>query len=234
MSVTHSSFISVFISRALFSNIVASLLTLRFITLCAWLLLSIACLTSPYYRFFTYHILFSPSQAKTHKMLSKLAFILASSNVVLSAPGLDVRQAVTIAVDSSKTFQTIDGFGISEFYGRAGDIKNLAATAQKKTLDLLFDPTTGAGFNILRNGIGSGPSSGFSIEPKSPGSPSAAPTYQWDGVDNNQVWLTQQAKTRGLKYIYADAWSAPGFMKTNGQDSNVRTIKIQWSIESSC
>ncbi|KAF3005686.1 hypothetical protein E8E13_005082 [Curvularia kusanoi] len=153
-------------------------------------------------------------------MLFTLALVLASSKVALSAPALDARQTVTIAVDASKTYQTIDGFGISQFYGRAGNIKSLASAAQKKTLDLLFDPATGAGFSILRNGIGSGPSSGFSIEPNSPGSPSAAPKYQWDGADNDQVWLTQQAKTRGLKYIYADAWSAPGFMKTNGKDSN--------------
>lgn len=154
-------------------------------------------------------------------MLYKSAFIFVSANVALAAPALDARQAVTIAVDSSKTYQTIDGFGISQFYGRAGDIKRLASAAQKQTLDLLFDPTTGAGFSILRNGIGSGPSSGYSIEPNSPGSPTAAPKYQWDGADNDQVWLTQQAKTRGLEYIYADAWSAPGFMKTNGKDSNV-------------
>lgn len=50
--------------------------------------------------------------------------------------------------------------------------------------------------------------------------------YQWDGADNDQVWLAQQAKARGLKYIYADAWSAPGFMKTNGKDSNVSLITI--------
>jgi O-glycosyl hydrolase len=159
-------------------------------------------------------------------MISTLALILASSNVVLSAPALDARQAVTITVDTSKTYQTIDGFGISQFYGRAGNIKSLASVAQKRTLDLLFDPTTGAGFSILRNGIGSGPSSGYSIEPNSPGSPSAAPKYQWDGADNDQVWLAQQAKARGLKYIYADAWSAPGFMKTNGKDSNVSLITI--------
>jgi O-glycosyl hydrolase len=166
-------------------------------------------------------------------MLFKVAFILASSNVALSAPALDARQAATITVDTSKTYQTIDGFGISQFYGRAGDIKALASAAQKKTLDLLFDPATGAGFSILRNGIGSGPSSGFSIEPNSPGSPSAAPKYQWDGADNNQVWLTQQAKTRGLKYIYADAWSAPGFMKTNGKDSNVSLTTMRTSNEDS-
>lgn len=157
-------------------------------------------------------------------MLSKLAFVLASAHVALAAPAvdsLDARQAVTIAVDSSKTYQTIDGFGISQFYGRAANIKSLSSAAQKQTLDLLFSPTAGAGFNILRNGIGSGPSSGYSIEPNSPGSPTGTPKYQWDGADNDQVWLTQQAQTRGLKLIYADAWSAPGYMKSNGKDSNV-------------
>ena len=130
---------------------------------------------------------------------------------------------MTIVVDVSKTHQTTDGFGISEFFGRAGNIKSLKADAQKEALDLLFDPTTGAGLSILRNGIGSGVSSGFSIETNSPGEPLAAPKYQWDGIDNSQIWLTKEAMARRLRYTYADAWSAPGFMKTNGKDSDAST-----------
>ena len=34
--------------------------------------------------------------------------------------------------------------------------------------------------------------------------------------DEYQVWLSHQAIARGVKYIYADAWSADGYMKTNG------------------
>ena len=34
--------------------------------------------------------------------------------------------------------------------------------------------------------------------------------------DEYQVWLSQQAIARGLKTIYADAWSADGYMKTDG------------------
>ena len=58
-----------------------------------------------------------------------------------------------------------------------------------------------------------------SIEPVSPGSPSAPAHYVWDGSDNSQVWLSQQAMRYGVRQIYADAWSAPGYMKTNGSDS---------------
>ncbi|CAE7213251.1 hypothetical protein P3342_012516 [Pyrenophora teres f. teres] len=114
----------------------------------------------------------------------------------------------------------MDGFGISEIFGRAGNVRALAAAAQKRTLDLLFDPTVGAGFKILRNGIGAGGSSGYTIEPTSPGSPTTPARYQWDSSDNDQVWMTQQAKARGLMYIYADAWTAPPFMKNTGAEAN--------------
>ena len=90
-------------------------------------------------------------------------------------------------------------------------------------LDLLFGTQGGAGFSILRLGIGSSPDDVYdhmeSIEPVSPGSPSAPPHYVWDCSDNSQVWLSQQAMRYGVRQIYADAWSAPGYMKTNGSDS---------------
>src|SRR4051794_3874401 len=78
---------------------------------------------------------------------------------------------------------------------------------------------SGAGFTIIRNRIGSG-GSGDSILPTSPGSPSSTPTYSWNNDDSGQVWLSQEAMRYGVKTIYADAWSAPGFMKTNGVETN--------------
>lgn len=95
---------------------------------------------------------------------------------------------------------------------------------QNRVLDFLFSDTAGAGMSILRNGIGSSVDSEkdfmMSIEPVSPGSPSSPPNYVWNGSDESQVWLSQQAIGYGVRTIYADAWSAPGFMKTNGNDSN--------------
>lgn len=96
--------------------------------------------------------------------------------------------AVTVTVDIGTTYQEIDGFGFSQAFGRANDVKNLPAAQQKQTLDLLFNTTNGAGMTILRNRVGSG-GLGDSIEPNSPGSSNATPMYVWDGDDSGQVRL---------------------------------------------
>lgn len=127
-----------------------------------------------------------------------------------------VEAAVTI--DANSQLQRIDGFGFSQAFGRAKEFQNAASGLQKQALDYLFSTTTGAGFSIIRNRIGSG-GRGDSIEPTSPGSPSANPTYVWDDDDSGQVWFTKQAVSYGVQTIYADAWSAPGFMKTSGNEA---------------
>ena len=144
-----------------------------------------------------------------------------AGRVALAAPNHNVvaRAGVTVTVNLDTTYQTMAGFGFSEAFGRANDLYNLPATQRTNALDLLFSTTKGAGMTILRNRIGSG-GSGDSIEPTSPGSPSATPKYVWDGSDSHQVWVSQQAMTYGVKTFYADAWSAPGFMKTNGNQAN--------------
>ncbi|KAK7017656.1 glycoside hydrolase [Favolaschia claudopus] len=134
-----------------------------------------------------------------------------------------VHAQTTVTVQAGTTFQTMDGFGFSEAFGHANDLFNYPASEQKQVLDLLFSTTTGAGMTIIRNRIGSG-GSGDSILPKSPGCPTCTPAYSWDGSDGHQVWFSQQAMSYGVKTIYADAWSAPGFMKTNGNEINGGTL----------
>lgn len=129
-----------------------------------------------------------------------------------------VAAQTTVTVNAKSTLQTIDGFGFSQAFGRATEFQNANLVAQKQGLDLLFSTTIGAGFSIIRNRIGSG-GTGDSIEPTNPGSPSAAPKYNWDGKDSGQVWFSKQAIGYGVKTIYADAWSAPGFMKTSGNEA---------------
>ena len=124
----------------------------------------------------------------------------------------------SITINTGTTYQQIAGFGFSQAFGRAAQFQSTAAGLQKQALDYLFSPTTGAGFSIIRNRIGSG-GSGDSIEPNSPGSPSATPTCVWDNNDSGQVWFSKQAMSYGVSTIYADAWSAPGFMKTSGSDA---------------
>ncbi|KAK3340802.1 glycoside hydrolase superfamily [Neurospora tetraspora] len=135
------------------------------------------------------------------------------------------RQATsTITVDLTKIYQTMDGFGFSLAFQRANLITNIGSF-----WDLLFNRTTGAGFSIIRNGIGSSPDSRDdhmnTIAPNHPGGPKVEPQYVWDGKDSGQLWVTQRGVADyGLQNVYADAWSAPGYMKTNNNENNGGTL----------
>lgn len=137
--------------------------------------------------------------------------------------GLASPAEAAITIDANSSLRKIDGFGFSQAFGRAKEFQTAPTGMQKQALDYLFSTTTGAGFSIIRNRIGSG-GSGDSIEPNNPGSPSANPTYTWDNDDRGQVWFTKQAVAYGVKTIYADAWSAPGFMKTSGNEATAGSV----------
>ena len=136
--------------------------------------------------------------------------------VVPTAAQASQPPALGIDLQQSQRHQTIDGFGYATAFGRAQLVYNLPAAQREQVLDLLLD-RSGAAPSILRLGISSTSSS---IEPNSPGSPDATPQYTWDGWDDGQAWFSQEAKKRGVDQFYADAWSAPGYMKTNGTESN--------------
>lgn len=145
--------------------------------------------------------------------------------LLLGLAPLALSQTISLTINPSQTHQPIDGFGVSEAFQRALTIQNLPPLERRRALDLLFHPTTGAALSILRNGIGSSPDSRddhmVSIQPRSPGSPTSPPSYTWDASDSGQLWLTTEAvHTYGVRTVYANAWSAPGYMKTNGNDAN--------------
>lgn len=156
------------------------------------------------------------------------ALLLALASPALAWPrSLFRRQSGTaITVDISETHQTMDGFGTSEAFQRAVQMQQLPESEQRRALDLLFHPEKGAHFSILRNGIGSSPDMSedhmVTIQPRNPGGPNAEPNYQWDGKDNGQLWVSQEAaNTYGVKTFYANAWSAPGYVL-------YRRIKTSW------
>ncbi|CAI4211474.1 unnamed protein product [Parascedosporium putredinis] len=96
-----------------------------------------------------------------------------------------------------------------------------------------FQRWTGAGFSILRNGIGSSLSSDSdwmnTFAPDNPGSPTAEPTYKWDGKDSGQLWVAKTAQEKyGLKYVYGNAWSPPFYMKSNNNENNGGNLKTEW------
>lgn len=151
-------------------------------------------------------------------VLCLLALVISGSLIARQS----AHAASAVTINGSTKFQVIDGFGFSEAFGRAASMQSVSdATLRQQMLDLLFSPTNGAGFTIVRNIINSDSSS---IEPNSPGSPSSTPQYVWNGNDTGQVWLSQQALQYGVNQIYADAWSAPGYMKTNNSEANGGTL----------
>ncbi|KAF1978173.1 glycoside hydrolase [Bimuria novae-zelandiae CBS 107.79] len=154
-----------------------------------------------------------------------LSIFLALAATALAAPSLETRQSSQkITIDLTKKYQTIDGFGFSAAFQRANLIVNLKEPKQTEVLDLLFNTTSGAGFSIVRNGIGSSKTSQNdwmnTILPNCPSTPDGTPEYKWDGKDSGQLWLSQKAWSYGVRTFYANAWSAPGCMKTNGNDAN--------------
>jgi O-glycosyl hydrolase len=131
-----------------------------------------------------------------------------------------------VVVNGAVRYQRIAGFGASEAFGQAEQIQNAPAATQQQALELLYSPTTGAGLTILRNEISA--DVGTTIEPTAPSSPTATPTYlplTAISDDQGQLWLAQTIKSEfGVRDVFADAWSAPAFMKTNDSVDNGGTL----------
>jgi len=128
-----------------------------------------------------------------------------------------VTAGATVTINPAKQYQHIAGFGVSEGFGQAKTVMNAPASVQEQVLSLLYSPTSGAGLTILRNEISA--DAGFTIEPRAPSSPNANPSYlslaEVD-QDQGQLWFAKQIKADyGVSDVFADAWSAPAFMKTN-------------------
>jgi O-glycosyl hydrolase len=143
-----------------------------------------------------------------------------------SAAVRDGGQAPDVVIDGGTRYQQITGFGASEAFGEAGVVMNAPATLQQQTLNLLYSRTSGAGLTILRNEISA--DVGTTIEPTAPSSPSATPTYlplSAIDQDQGQLWWAQTIKADyGVTNVFADAWSAPAFMKTNDSVDNGGTL----------
>ncbi len=143
--------------------------------------------------------------------------------VVQAAPA-DAGPGSTAAIDGGTTYQQINGFGSSEAFLQASVLKNASKATQSKVLNLLYSTKSGAGLTILRNMVGSTSLYG-TIEPTAPSSPTATPTYTPLGDDAGQEWLAHTIQQKyGVNQFFADAWSAPAFMKTNDSDTNGGTL----------
>ena len=155
--------------------------------------------------------------------------VLVGLGLVISlgtVPEVAGGSTVTVTVNAASQFQRIAGFGVSEGFGQAKALMKAPVSVQKRVLSLLYNPSQGAGLTILRNEISA--DAGFTIEPKAPGSPSAKPSYLTLAEvdqDQGQLWFAKQIKADyGVNDVFADAWSAPGFMKTNDSPFDHGTV----------
>ena len=156
-----------------------------------------------------------------------LRVLTGAAAVLLAGTGVaaGIRPAAaadTATINGATSYQTMAGFGASEAFGEAETVMNAPSAVQQQALGLLYSPTSGAGLTILRNEISA--DSGSTIEPTAPASPAAAPAYvplASISQDAGQLWFAQQIKADyGVSNVFADAWSAPPFMKTNDSADN--------------
>jgi O-glycosyl hydrolase len=160
------------------------------------------------------------------RKLAVATVVVAGAALTAVIPASAASAASVATIDGNVHYQTIAGFGSSEAFGQAEDIMNAPAATQQEALNLLYSPTSGAGLTILRNEIGADP--GNTIEPTAPASPSAPPAYvSLQSIDNDmgQLWLAQTIRQEyGVRDVFADAWTAPAYMKTNDSTSNGGTL----------
>jgi glucuronoarabinoxylan endo-1,4-beta-xylanase len=133
----------------------------------------------------------------------------AASADAPSAPGASAPGAAQVTVDPGQRHQLINGFGFAEAF-REPVITALPDAEQQQLGNLLFDPSTGAGMSIVRFGLG--------------GSTDPGDKISGPGDVAEQVWLGKLAEQHGVHQFYADAWSAPAEMKTNGSLDNGGTL----------
>jgi len=120
----------------------------------------------------------------------------------------------TIVIDTTTTYQYIDGFGAALTGSSAHLIHQMSAQNRKKLLDDLFDPEKGIGINYLRITIGS---SDFSIGTYSYCDSPDINKFDIPEIDRNELLpvLKEILEINPSMKILASPWSAPAWMKSN-------------------
>lgn len=145
--------------------------------------------------------------------------LFRKQNVALNW-GSQVNGNLTISIDSTQKFQTIDGFGFTLTGGSADLINGMMPAARADLLKELFATDSNfIGVSYLRVSIGASDLSAsvFSYDDMPSGQTDAALQHFSLGIDTvNLVPVLQQilAINPGIK-ILGSPWSAPTWMKTN-------------------
>jgi glucosylceramidase len=128
--------------------------------------------------------------------------------------------ALTIHVNSSKTYQSMEGFGASITDSSAWLLyKKLDAAQRKEVMEKLFDPVHGIGLSVIRQPMGA---SDFALDDYSYDDLPAGqtdPDLKQFSIAHDQAYiipvLREALAINPRLKIGATPWSAPGWMKTS-------------------
>ena len=121
----------------------------------------------------------------------------------------------TITVNSSETYQEIDGFGFTLTEGSAEVIMSLTSEKQEELLQDLFNPETGIGVSVIRLGIGATDLSSYAYSYNDNDGDTDMSEFSLEGPDTQYtipVLLKALAINPDIK-VMATPWSAPEWMK---------------------
>ncbi|GAA4249704.1 discoidin domain-containing protein [Dactylosporangium darangshiense] len=128
---------------------------------------------------------------------------------------------VTIAVDPSRTYQSMDGFGASITDSSASVLYRLSPQQRAEAMRALFDPERGAGVSFLRQPIGASDFTAeavhYTFDDMPPGQTDYTLSHFSIEHDRAQVLpLLREAKRLNPQLkVMATPWSPPAWMKTS-------------------
>lgn len=147
------------------------------------------------------------------KVLSSLLCLGILGNVSLG--GIPIKASSVVNISLNHTHQEIDGFGVSQA-AWSDAIYNLEEPARSQVMDLLFSEE-GIDLDILRGEI----------------FPEFSPALgEYDFTQRqDQAWVMQEAKARGVDKLIATTWSPPAWMKSNNQTTYGGYLKKEYYDE---
>ncbi|MEU8236560.1 ricin-type beta-trefoil lectin domain protein [Actinoplanes sp. NPDC048967] len=126
--------------------------------------------------------------------------------------------AATITANTGRQYQSVLGFGSSLEESTIYNLSRMSATARERTLRLLLDPSTGAGFNVARITFGTSDftSRAFYTYDDGAADPALSRFSIQKDLDYGIINVLKQARQINPNLlIFASVWSPPAWMKAN-------------------
>ena len=156
---------------------------------------------------------------------------LASKEPVVFEPlAQPLEDVPTVMVDPAKTFQTIEGIGGALTDAAAETFGRLPRESQERLLTAYFDPTQGIGYSLGRTHINS---CDFSSESYAYADRPGDVELRSFSIEHDRRYRlpfikAALARAGGPVKLFASPWSAPAWMKTNGDMLHGGKVKPEY------